>query len=162
MNTLYFSLEAPLHYFIVSDDHGRNTLLDEGVFNDYEEISLKGDKFDQIIGFIPGEMVSIYDVEMPIKSRKQATLAIPFALEDQLASNINDVEFFILNWRPNGVSSVAVIAKEYWLKYIDQLADSKVSLNQIIPDYALLSLPDEASAVIFSEQGRDRVLIRSR
>lgn len=162
MNTLYFSLQAPHHFFIIHDDDGKKSILKEGVFETIAEISDLEEPCEQIIGMIPGELVSIYDVEIPIRSRKQALRAIPYALEDQIASNLDDVEFFLLKWKPNKTSTVAIVDKQIWLGYMQLLGEHNIVLNQIVPDYALLPLELDDSAIVFTEKDSDRVLIRCR
>lgn len=162
MNTLYFSIEAPFNYYVVSQVSNQSSVLEQGVFNDYLEAAARSSSCDQVIVTIPGEIVNVYPVTVPIHNRKKALLPIAYALEDQLASEVDDIEIFILDWNPKGVSSVAVMDKKRWADYIKELKSSGIEVNKIIPDYGLLHLPDSAAAVIFLEKNSERVLVKYR
>ncbi len=164
MDTLYFSLTAPHDYFIVSHEAKKvpSPLLKSGVLAELGELQNLSESFQRLVAIIPGEMVSLYELHLPIRSRKQALQALPYALEDQLAAPINELEFILLNWKPNAVSTVAVIAKPLWQSFLQELETHHISVDELVPDFGLLPLEQDAAALIFKQSEDSRLLIRQR
>ena len=164
MDTLYFSLIAPHDYFIVSHEAKKvpSPLLKSGSLSDLSELHNLSDSFQRLTAIIPGEMVSLYELHLPIRSRKQALQALPYALEDQLAAPINDVEFILLDWKSNAVSTVAVIAKNLWQSFLQDLETHHIFVDELVPDFSVLPLEQDAAALIFKQSNDGRLLIRQR
>ena len=160
MKTLYFYLEKYSQFFVVNSDKGISSITEYGSFEELNDVITVLKDFDEIIGLIPGEFVSVLEVKLPIRSRKKAMQALPFALEDQVAGNIDDLHFSLLDWKPNDISTVAIISREKWYSYLLWMEDNSIALNQIIPDFELLPLQSQQSAVLFHEQSSNRVLIK--
>ena len=158
MTVLYFFLEYPYRYFVI--DYKSSAILEQGFVQGLTSILPIAKKYDEVIGVVPGEHVSILEVEIPIRVRKKALQAIPFVLEDKLAANIDDVHFFLFDWRPNKTSTVAIIQREKWFNYLHWIESSDIEIKTIIPDYSLLPLGSDESAILFLEAETERVLIK--
>jgi len=162
MRALYFYLEQPFRYFVIDHLKEGSVLIESGACEELEQIKEKADLMEMNIAILSGELVSIMEVNIPIKSRAKAMKAIPFALEDQLADNIEDLHFELLNWLPGETSTVAVINDEQWQSYRQQLSDSQIELHRIIVDFDLLPLPENVAACIYEDSESERVLLKFR
>ena len=160
MKTLYFYLEKYPQFFVVNQVKEVTSIIEHGNFEELNDIISILKDFDQVIGLIPGEFVSILEVKLPIRSRKKATQALPFALEDQIAGNIDDLHFSLLDWNPGQASTVAIISREKWFKYLLWMEENSVAVNQIIPDFQILPLQNDQTATLFYERNSNRVLIK--
>lgn len=93
---------------------------------------------------LSSEFCSFYEVELPKLSQRKARSAIPYALEDQVAQNIDTLHFaFSQNLYHNQRYLVAVIDKALlaaWVKKIQQLS---ISFDALTIDWFALK-PDEA------------------
>ena len=161
MDVLHIILQKPYQYFVLRYKDNQTLLIDEGISDSIANLSEQIKSTEQIIGIVPGEFVSIYEVKIPIRSRKQALQAIPYTLEDQIVAGINNVEFILLDWNSKGVSTVAIIDKQLWSNLKKEFEEQGAVLNSIIPDYALLPLAANDVACVFSEQSSKRILIRT-
>lgn len=160
MKTLYFYLEKPFHFFVIDNEKGNIILDQHGVYEELDDVIpiLKG--FDQVVGLIPGEFVSVLEVSIPIRSRKKAIQALPYALEDQVAANIDELHFALLEWNPAATSTVAVINRDKWFGYLLWMQENDIVAHRIVPDFDLLPLQLEESAMVFLEEFSNRVLIK--
>lgn len=119
-----------------------------------DKIDNLDEKLDNIV-LINSENSTIYRTDIPSQTPKQLKQAIPFALEDQLASDMSDCEFCLLKYQDNTQYS-AVISKSFWQGLLTDC--SGLTITHVIPDiYALPSEPNTWSALVTA----DRVLIRS-
>jgi len=158
MTVAYFFLEPPYQYFVI--DHDLSNIVKQGEVEALESIASLVKTYDEAIGIIPGEQVNILDVEIPVRVRKKALQAIPFVLEDKLVGDIEDIQFFLLDWKPKKISTVAIIQKEKWFSYLHWIESSGIEVKSIIPDYNLLSLNNDESATLFLEEKTKRILLK--
>ena len=160
MKTLYFYLEKPFQFFVIDNEKGDIILDQHGVYEELDDVIpiLKG--FDQVVGLIPGEFVSVLEVSIPIRSRKKAVQALPYALEDQVAANIDELHFALLEWNPATTSTVAVINRDKWFGYLLWMQENDIVVHRIVPDFDLLPLQPEETAMVFLEEFSNRVLIK--
>lgn len=99
---------------------------------------------EEIVGVIPGEWVTTHLVDIPAKNRKQFNTAVPFALEDAVSVDIEQLYFSCPNWRPGAANIVYVVSKQK-MSYWQSLAnDAGLPLDRLVPDYSLLPFHDAA------------------
>ena len=92
--------------------------------------------------WVPGEEVSVYNVELPdVPPRKQIEM-VPWILEDQLLRPVDELHFSIGAKVSEKRALVYVVAKESINRWL-MMADSKsVSVQQFVPDFLALPLED--------------------
>ncbi|MGB0835317.1 MAG: type II secretion system protein GspL [Psychrobium sp.] len=103
---------------------------------------------------VPGSDISYFEVEVPKSNRRQAIAAIPFMLEDELASDIDALHFVYGNVNDNR-QSVYVCEKSKLANWLDWFADAEISVTQFMPDYLAVPLAKDdsnISALQFDEQ----------
>ena len=96
--------------------------------------------------------ITFHQVTLPHRSRRQCLRMLPFLLEEQLASDIENLHFAILEEREN-ICYVAVVEKvvmQGWLTRCEQLG---VRDHMFLPDVLMLPLSAEGwSAVSLNDQ----------
>lgn len=100
--------------------------------------ALAGRRF---VWVLHGEDVWLGERTMPARSRRQLAQALPYALEDELACEVEDLLFAHV---PLGeLTGVAVIDRRLLEAGVDQLRQAGLGPLRIIPDVLLLPLPDD-------------------
>ncbi|WP_179116320.1 type II secretion system protein GspL [Solemya velum gill symbiont] len=87
---------------------------------------------------LPAVMVSLLKVQVPAKSDKQFIAALPFALEEELAEDVEQLHFAVMNRAADGQTSVAVTSRQQMQKLFDQLSQHSFSELHVIPETLLL------------------------
>jgi general secretion pathway protein L len=106
---------------------------------------------------IPGEMVMLKQVDVPGRNRATLLKAIPYALEDNLAEDIDTLHFAVGPIQPNEPIPVAVIRHEILQGWLKACGDAGVTPAAAIPDTLLLPYEDGAWSLLLEE---DRGVLR--
>lgn len=96
----------------------------------------------QVIVLLPIEEIFLTAVTIQAKNKKQLEKAIPFALEDELADDIEELHFVTGGKSPDGKYPVAVISKTKLEYLIETLAELKIVPHLITIDIFGLLLED--------------------
>lgn len=100
---------------------------------------LKASEKRQVKVLVPGEEVVLLEVTLPKMSRARLRQAVPFALEEQLISDVDSLHFALSPEPVNGRLFVAVTAKDNMQAWLQQLATFGVTPDVLLP--ATLALP---------------------
>jgi len=111
----------------------------------------------QWIVLVPGEDVLTTTVKLPRKRRRQALKALPFMLEDSIASDVTREHVAVGPDNPEGGTLVAIIRKQRLRDLLKTLADAGVTPYRILPDYALLPEKPDTWQILING---DRALVR--
>lgn len=117
------------------------------------------------VGVVDAEWVSIHTVEIPAKTKKQMISAVPYALEENLVDDIDDLHFTILDWESGKSATVAVVTKEKMRQIISDIKAASIDLDQLLPETLVLPLHEASNhtlAVTYSQHGETKILVRSR
>lgn len=90
------------------------------------------------------DMLYLDRVKIPATSRQKQILAVPFALEDRLAEDVEDLHFTIGRKKPDESLPVVAIRKELLRKLLDTCREHGLSVDEVMPD--ILALPGETDA----------------
>lgn len=97
----------------------------------------------KVVVFIPNEDVLLTHVDIPSTNKKQLLQAVPYALEERLADDIESLHFAIHNDKEESLTRVAIINQqkmEYWL---DHLRQHMIHPHFILPSlYSVSTHPD--------------------
>ena len=111
-----------------------------------------------LVVLVPSEEVLLAAVTIPTQNRQKLLQAIPFALEDQLTSDIEDLHFVPGNRQPDGSCPVAVVEHTRMRAWMDALNDAGLEPARMVPDVLAVPRPGDAwTGVIDGE----RVLVRT-
>lgn len=112
----------------------------------------------QVIVLVPSQEVLLTTVYVPSRQRQHIINAVPYALEDVLAADINEMHFAIGQRDSHDHVNVAVVeAKrmEYWLSL---LRESGIEVDVLLPEMLALPYQQQGWSVL---QYNDAVLVRS-
>ena len=89
MSMIYISLEAPYEWV-----HAEGTRIEAfGEVPGLGDYPISGE--ETVVGVVPGEWVTSHLVTLPAKTRKQFNAAVPYALEELFAQDIEEVHFCV-------------------------------------------------------------------
>lgn len=135
---IYLRLEAPFEWVRVNgkqvEAFGEVPSLDDYPIN----------KDDEVIGVVPGEWITTHTVELPAKSKKQFNAALPYALEESISEEVENMHFICPNWKVNEPCHVMVVAKDKMDDWQRVCNEHRLPAQQLLPDYALVPLHDAA------------------
>ena len=89
----------------------------------------------RVVAFVPATEVSVAAVELPARSASKALQLAPFALEEQLAGDIEQLHFAVGEQEDSGKTPFVVCARaamERWLAVLDAAGLSPAAL---VPDF---------------------------
>lgn len=92
----------------------------------------------RVIVIVPGTSVSLMSIELPVNSRKQALAAVPYALEEQLAMDIEYLHFAVTDKLDDGRYHVAVVTRQRISQWLDSLVDAGIRALAVVPETVLI------------------------
>jgi general secretion pathway protein L len=111
----------------------------------------------RVIVLVPSEQVVVLQADALSARRAQLAKAVPFALEDQLVSPVEDLHFALPEHVGSGRVTVAVVARTAMRGWIDLLAGQGIRADVMIGDALALAARDEAATLAIEPQ---RALLR--
>ena len=118
---------------------------------EWEDIR-KHQRGSKVVLLIPDSEVSLAETKIPSKNKKQMLQAIPYALEDTLAEDIDDLHFSAYRENDDAKSKVAVINKERLSFWIDLLKEKDITLHYILPSLFGLSVAEAGWSIDIGEE----------
>lgn len=91
----------------------------------------------QVIVLLSSTMASIHSADIPTRKKSQLLKAIPYALEEKLAEEINQLHFAVGQQQKNQVTA-CVISKKRLSTLTQQLTNLGIQTDYIIPDILAL------------------------
>lgn len=137
----------------------RDRPVDKGQFIEAAFLNTYPRQVRSVIGVAPSDSTAFHQIEVPTKNRGNMLAALPYALEDSLSEDIEDLHFTVLKWVPGGMVQVAVIASKTLLDYIHIFEEAGVTLDAIVPELSLLPVHPDSDAVII-KQAEDQLLVK--
>lgn len=102
-----------------------------------------------VIVLVPAANVLTTSVDLPIRGGARLRSALPFALEEQLAENIEDLHFAAGDRRDDGTRPVAVVAKRVMDEWLVRLADAGLEPVRMVPEsFGLAKIPGTLSMLL--------------
>jgi general secretion pathway protein L len=111
--------------------------------------------------FIPQQMVLQTSAQMPPRANKQQLNAISYAIEDQLAEDIENCFFAVLPQQENGSVPVAVIDQHKMDEISALLTEYHLQVRLILPQMYLCPWPDDASVIATISPVRHGFIVRT-
>ena len=106
-----------------------------------------------VIVLVPATTVLTTTVDIPIKGGSRLRAALPFALEEQLADDIDDLHFAAGARREGGQVPVAVVAHEQMSEWLGRLDEAGLSASGIVAEnYGLARIPGTMSMMAAENQ----------
>lgn len=107
--------EAPASWLIVDENGARSGPVHRGPVEDAQSAA----QGRRVVLLLPGTDVSLFNPELPVKGGARLAQAVPFALEEQLASDVDAMHFAVGTRAPDtNDTPVAVVSRallDRWL-----------------------------------------------
>jgi general secretion pathway protein L len=106
-----------------------------------------------VIVLVPATTVLTTTVDIPIKGGSRLRAALPFALEEKLADDIDDLHFAAGARREGGQVPVSVVAHEQMSEWLGRLDEAGLSASGIVAEnYGLARIPGTMSLIAAENQ----------
>lgn len=147
------SLDATsLEYVRIS----KKSAATEWVSGDWSIVKQQAQR-QKIVLVIPTEDVLLSEVSIPGRNKKHLQQAVPYALEDNLAEDIEQLHFAIHRPTNSEITYVATINRQRLSAWLTVLHEQDLYPMAVLPDVLLLPLHDEAWTIAAHQ---NRVLMR--
>jgi len=111
----------------------------------------------QWIVLVPGEDVLTTTVRLPQKRRRQALKALPFMLEDSIASDVALEHLAVGPENAQGETLVAITRKQQLRDLLQLFTNAGIAPLRMLPDYAMLrEIPDKWQILLSGERAMVR------
>ena len=117
---------------------------------EWEDIR-KHQRGSKVVLLIPNSDVSLAEAQVPSKNKKQMLQAVPYALEETLAEDIDDLHFSIYRENDEAMIKVAIINRDRLSFWIDLLKEQDINVHSVLPAMFGLSIAEEGWAVGIDE-----------
>jgi len=111
----------------------------------------------RVVVLVPSEHVVLLETDALSTRRAQLAKAVPFALEDQLASPVEDLHFALPESSAGGRIMVAVVARTTLRDWIAALGAQGIRADLMIPETLALAANDDGATLMIEP---DRALLR--
>ena len=105
----------------------------------------------KVIVLVPGVEILTTTVDIPLKSAARIQAALPFALEESVADDVDKLHFAAGPRRENGQIPVSVVRRDKLQAWIDGLHEAGISPTSIIADNQGLARIPGTISLLFSE-----------
>ena len=107
---------------------------------------------------VPSAEVLLTRVKLPVKNRQRLLRAIPYALEDQLAEDVETLHFALGRREEDGAIGVAVVSRAQMDGWIEELSSAGIVADAFVPEVLAVPWSPESWSVL--PMGDD-VLVRT-
>jgi general secretion pathway protein L len=146
-----------IEWMLLDETSGIVRFRGEGPVEEFTELASELDLSGSTYVMLKGEEVLLTQATIPSKQQRQVLQAVPFMVEENLATDIDACHFAVGGRDESGDVSVAVIDRdrmEFWLAC---LADAGVKPQHLTVD--TLSVPFQKGSTVFLDE--DRALFRT-
>ncbi len=99
-----------------------------------------------VIVLVPATTVLTTTVNIPIRSGSRLQAALPYALEELVADDVENLHFAAGTRGENGLLPVAVVAREQMQDWLQRLDEAGISASRLIPEnHGLAHIPGTLS-----------------
>ena len=109
-------------------------------------------KNNTVIIMLPGEEILSKSLTLPIKSNAKLKQAIPFALEDDIASDINDCHFAFKKSEIDESLIVNVINRKLFKNYLNRLKEINISPSFVVSENSCVSMTEDTINLIIEDE----------
>jgi len=112
---------------------------------------------ERAVVLVPGEDVLLSQAEVPGHKRRLLSQAVPYAMEEQLVEDVEELHFALGAVDGDRVN-VAVVSRARMDEWLAQLRQAGIEAEQLVPDVLALPLPENSWQLL---RCGDRLLLRS-
>lgn len=164
-DTLYLSLREPgpdgrRVFAVDAADHPGTLSVDRGDPEAVLALAVRR----RVILFAPADDVRLATINVPARQSQKVLQAAPYALEDQLAEDVETLHFAIGARQPDGSHPVAVISRERMDGWLAPLRARGLVPEALLPETLCLPVPAEGEwtgVVEAQPTGAPRLVVRT-
>lgn len=113
----------------------------------------------RLVVLVPAEAVYLTTVKLPIRQTQRLAQAVPYALEDRVADDIDELHFALGARQADGSTPVAVVSHAQMEAWLLPFAELGRQPDWVVPD--VLTLPFDADRVTICHAEQQRILVRT-
>ncbi|MEZ5543272.1 MAG: type II secretion system protein GspL [Pseudomonadota bacterium] len=102
----------------------------------------------RVVVLAPGDRCLLTSVRIPGRNRQKLLRAVPYALEEQLSEEVEQLHFALGDANADGAWPVAVIERDYMGQLTAALDTTTLDVQQVIPEMLALPLVEEAMTAL--------------
>jgi len=102
----------------------------------------------RVVALVPGTAVTLHHVQVPARSASEIRMAVPFALEEQLAGKIEGLHFAIGPKAADGTVPVAVMNGDALRAFLKPLQEAGIMPDAVLPEPLALPWTDGTRSVL--------------
>ncbi|PWR00237.1 type II secretion system protein GspL [Leucothrix pacifica] len=118
---------------------------------DWETIR-KHQRGNKIVLLVPDTDVSLAQTTIPSKNKKQMMQALPFALEESLAEDVDNLHFSAYRESDDSTVKAAIIKHERLGFWVDFLKSHDINVHYILPSVFALPIEEDGWSVNIGEE----------
>ena len=103
-----------------------------------------------VVVLVPATDVLSVTVDIPAKGGARLRAALPYALEDQLADDVDELHFAHGAKLDNGRWPVAVVRRDRITEWLERLADAGIEADSLVPENHGLALTPNTMSLLVS------------
>ena len=136
----------PVAEWIVADDNGtRRSQPSKGALEE-AAAEVQG---RPVIVLLPATETLTTVVGLPMRAGNKLNAALPYALEEQVAVDVDTMHFAAGDKRESGMRPVAAVAREQLDRWLEQLEEAGITPWKMVPEtYGLARLPGTLSVLV--------------
>jgi general secretion pathway protein L len=125
--------EAPASWLVVDANGARSGPLQSGPVSD----ALSAAAGRRVVLLVPGTEVTLAEPELPLRSSARLAQVVPYALEEQLASDVDSLHFAVGARAAGAVGTpVAIVARSLMQRWYDQCEAAGIHADAAYADTA--------------------------
>lgn len=103
----------------------------------------------RVVVLLAGLECLLTRVQIPGKNRQRLLRAVPYALEEQVSDEVENLHFALGEQQPDGSWPVAVVSRRYMDALIGALAQNALEVQQLVPEQLAVPVAEnEISALV--------------
>ncbi|MEA2094779.1 MAG: type II secretion system protein GspL [Pseudomonadota bacterium] len=102
----------------------------------------------RVVVLVPGMDCLLAQVKIPGRNRHKLLRAVPFALEEQLINDVEDLHFAIGPALPEGGNPVVIVSLQHMDALQAAFRTANLEVNQLIPDLLAVPCPDNGTCAV--------------
>ncbi len=100
---------------------------------------------------IPSTLLTFTQVQLPVTDRERMLRALPYAMEDRIIDDIDNMHFSINAWK-NNQANISTISHQHMDLLIERFNKAGINPDYIIPDLFLMPFNDGVWTVLISNK----------
>lgn len=100
---------------------------------------------------VPGEQCLLTRVQVPGRSRQKLLRAVPFALEEQLSDEVENLHFALGKTSIDGAWPVIVISRFFMQEVMDAVAEAGIDVQQVVSELQAIPLAEGKVTILVDE-----------